>query len=164
MGRNGIAGLVCLAISAWLLFLTRGLPPPVMVPIGPAFYPRLVLSFMALLSVLLIVGDWRARRKRAAPKAATAEAPASRPNYALVAATFAVFTAYVVLLPLLGFRIATLIFVAVLQVTLDGELSRRAWRYWLRVVVVAIAATLICDLAFERYLSVLLPRGRWTGL
>ena len=163
MGRNGVAGLVCLAISAWLLFLTRGLPPPVMVPIGPSFYPRLVLSFMAVLSVLLIAGDWRARRKCTVPKAPP-QAPARHPNYALVAVTFAVFTAYVVLLPLLGFRIATLIFVAALQVALEGEVRRHTWRYWLRVVVVAIATTLICDLAFERYLSVLLPRGRRTDL
>jgi hypothetical protein len=165
VGRNGIAGLVCLAISAWLLFLTRGLPPPIMVPIGPAFYPRLVLSCMALLSVLLIVGDWRTRRRRrGAPTTTPAKAVATRPNYLLVAATFVVFTIYVVLLPLLGFRIATLFFVAALQVTLDGSPARRSWRYWLRVALVAIATTLICDLAFERYLSVLLPRGRWTDL
>lgn len=165
-GRNGIVGLVCLAISGWLLFLTQGLPPPIMVPIGAAFYPRLVLSFMALLSVLLIAMDWRARRgRRAVPVAAASEQPsAQRPNYGLVAATFVAFTLYVVLLPLLGFRIATVLFVAVLQVVLDGRRWHGAWRFWLRVVLVAVATTLICDVAFERYLSVLLPRGLWTGM
>ena len=162
-GRNGITGLVCLAISLWLLFLTRGLPPPIMVPIGAAFYPRVVLSFMAILSVLLITSDWRAQRKRRPlPASSTPGEPAAAPpNYRLVLATFVVFALYIVLLPLLGFRIATVLFVACLQVALEWP---RAWRRWLLVAAVAIGAALVCDLAFERYLSVLLPRGRWTGM
>lgn len=177
-GRDGIAGLVCLAISVLLLLLTRGLPPPIMVPIGAGFYPRVVLSFMALLSVLLIAIDWRARRRAraAAPAPSIASAQSirsgeaaargaspspARANYLLVLATFVVFALYVVLLPLLGFRVATLLFVAGLQVTLEWPHS---WRRWLLVALVAIATTLACDLAFERYLSVLLPRGQWTGM
>jgi hypothetical protein len=69
--RNLVVGLVCLAISVWLLLLTRGLPPAIMVPVGPAFYPRVVLSFMALLSVLLIAIELVAYR-RASPPAETA--------------------------------------------------------------------------------------------
>jgi hypothetical protein len=33
---------------------------------------------------------------------------------------------------------------------------------WLRVLIVALVTTLATYLIFERYLSVLLPRGRWT--
>jgi hypothetical protein len=84
-----------------------------------------------------------------------------RPNYALVLATFVVFGVYVALLPLLGFRVATVLFVTALQITLEWP---RSWRRWLLVLVIAIGTTVICDLAFERYLSVLLPRGRWTGM
>ena len=162
-GRNGIVGLVCLSMSVWLLFLTGGLPPAIMVPIGPAFYPRLVLSFMAVLSVLLIVMDWRVRRSaRSMPAALPRESPAAeRPNYILVVATFIEFGLYVALLPLLGFRIATLLFVAVLQITLDWP---RTGRRWLLVMLVAIGTTVICDVAFEQYLLVLLPRGAWTGM
>jgi hypothetical protein len=32
----------------------------------------------------------------------------------------------------------------------------------LRVAIVALLTTLVTYLMFERYLSVLLPRGRWT--
>ena len=160
-GRDGIAGLVCLAISVGLLLLTRGLPPPVMVPIGPAFYPRLVLSFMALLSVLLIASDWRAQRRRRGVATPVAGDVSVRPNYLRVLATFVAFAIYILLLPMLGFRIATVLFVAALQIVLEWP---RTWRRWLLVAGVAIGTTIVCDVAFERYLSVLLPRGRWTGL
>lgn len=164
LGRDGIAGLVCLAISLWLLLLTRGLPPPLMVPIGPAFYPRVVLSFMAVLSVVLIGVDLAAaRRRRAEPAAVAAEAkaPEAHPNYTLVLATFIVFGLYIAVLPELGFRISTVLFMAALQVTLEWP---RSWKRWLLVAAIAVATTAICVLAFEDYLSVLLPRGRWSGL
>ena len=41
--RDSISGLVCLVISLLLLVQTFALPPAAMVPIGPAFYPRIVL-------------------------------------------------------------------------------------------------------------------------
>jgi hypothetical protein len=162
--RNLVVGLACLAASTWLLFLTRGLPPAIMVPVGPAFYPRVVLSIMGLLSVLLIASDLVARRRASSaqrPLPPVRAPSAARANYALVAATFAAFALYVVLLPKLGFRLATVLFVAGLQLALAWP---RSWRGWLVVVLVALGTAAACDIAFEHYLSVLLPRGDWTGM
>jgi putative tricarboxylic transport membrane protein len=159
--RDGIAGFVCLAIAIALLWLTRGLPSAVLVPIGPAFYPRVILGLTAVLSLILIVFDLRvARRTKGAPSVAVT-APAERPNYRLVLATFVLFGLYIALLPELGFRIATVLFVGVLQVTLEWP---RSWKHWLMVLMVAVGTTLVCQFVFEDYLSVLLPRGRWSGL
>lgn len=63
LSRDGISGLVCLIVSLGMLALTWGLPPAVMVPIGPAFYPRVVVSTMAVLSAILLVLDIRAARQ-----------------------------------------------------------------------------------------------------
>jgi hypothetical protein len=187
LGRDGIAGLVCLAISIWLLVLTLSLPPAVMVPIGPAFYPRIVLGLMALFSVILIANDVLAalRRRAVAPEvppaaqaraavaAPTAEAAAAaesspngvqaghKPNYPLVLATFVLFGIYVLILPYLGFRISTFLFVFVLQPTLEWP---RSWQRWLLVAAIALATTIACVVAFDDYLSVLLPRGTLTGM
>ena len=49
LGRDGIAGLICLGLSIALLVMTRGLPQSALVPIGPDFYPRIVLVIMAAL-------------------------------------------------------------------------------------------------------------------
>jgi hypothetical protein len=160
LGRDGIAGLICLGLSIALLVLTRGLPQSAMVPIGPDFYPRIVLSIMAVLSAMLIVADalscWRSR---GGGTSAGATAVADKRDYRLVVVTFAVFAVYVLLLPYLGFRIATFLFVAALQAVLGKP---QGWRRWAVVVTAALATVIVTYLAFEVYLSVLLPRGRWT--
>jgi hypothetical protein len=165
LSRDGIAGLVCLAISLWLLALTIWLPPATMVPIGPAFYPRIVLSLMAFLSALLLVLDLVGRRRRqvaaATPAPGISAAPVLSPNYQLVFRTFIEFGIYIALLPPLGFRIATFLFVLALQVTLEMPRDRTRW---LLTVVVAIATSLVCYYVFEDYLSVLLPRGTWSQM
>lgn len=159
LSRDGVAGLVCLAISLAMLALTWGLPPAVLVPIGPAFYPRVVVIVMALLSTLTIWLDISAARTRAAVPLAAAPSPP--PNYRLVLATFIEFGLYIALLPLIGFRLSTFLFVAALQVTLEWPASNKRW---LLVLLIGIATSLICHFIFEDYLSVLLPRGTWTGI
>ena len=151
LSRDGIAGLICLAGSLFLLWVSRGLPQPALVPIGPAFYPRILFGVTAALSLALIVSDlWRR-----GPRPATAPV-----SYRLVVLTFAVFTVYVYLLPILGYRLATLLFVGGLQAALDPPRTPRAWAL---VVVVAVASTVVTYYVFEVYLNVLLPRGRLTG-
>jgi hypothetical protein len=157
LSRDGISGLVCLAISVILLTQTFGLPAATVVPIGPAFYPRVVLSILMLLSIILIALDFRAMQiSRAAPAAA-----GPPPNYQLVLATFIEFGLYILLLPPLGFRIATFVFVLSLQVTLEWP---RSSKHWLLAIAVAAATSLICYVVFQDYLSLLLPRGTWSNM
>jgi hypothetical protein len=151
LSRDGWGGLAVLAASLLLFALTLGLKDNPMVPIGPGFYPRIVLGIAALLAAALVIADWRRRGK---PRAA------ERLNYGLVVAMFAAFGLYAGALPYLGFRIATFAYVAATNALLDPPRSRRSW---LRVAVVALIATAAVYVAFERYLTVLLPRGRWTG-
>jgi putative tricarboxylic transport membrane protein len=161
LGRDGIAGLVCLAGSLWLLALTRGLPQPALVPVGPAFYPRIVLVVTAVLAAILLGNDVLSRRRRPPPARAGTRANETAPrNYRLVALTFAIFAAYVLLLPVLGYRVATFLFVLVLQLVLQPA----GTRHWVRVLVVALGTAVVTHFVFESYLSVLLPRGRWTGM
>lgn len=165
LGRDGIAGLVCLALSIGLFMLTFGLPPAVMVPIGPAFYPRLVILLFGLLSVILIVLDLRAPRSlRSGAGAVVAPgtpAAGAQPNYRLVLATFVEFGIYIAALPLIGFRISTFLFVLALEVTLEWP---RDVRRWALMVAAAIVTSAACYFVFESYLSVLLPRGAWSGM
>jgi putative tricarboxylic transport membrane protein len=149
--RDGVAGLAGLAGALLLLWASRGLPQPALVPIGPAFYPRIVLTIIALLSAALLIGDLLGVRRVAA-----ANAPA---HYRLVVLAFVIFTGYVGLLPVLGYRAATFLFVGALQVALEPPRGRR----WALVLAVALGTALVTYGVFEHYLSVLLPRGRLTG-
>ncbi len=115
---------------------------------------------MAALSVMLFAADlWSRRRDRGAVAAPAALAPEAR-NYRLVTVTFAVFAVYVLLLPWLGFRVATFLFVAALQVVLEKPQGRR---HWIIIITAALATVIVTYSAFEVCLSVLLPRGRRTG-
>jgi CDP-diglyceride synthetase len=162
LGRDGIAGIICLGLSIAMLVMTRDLPHSSLVPIGPDFYPRIVLIVGALLSAILVAADIVANlRGRTATAAAPSPAPAAKKNYALVVLTFVVFTVYVALLPWLGYRIATFLFVAVEQAAIERPASR--WR-WIVILITAVATSLVTYVVFEQYLQVLLPRGSLTGV
>lgn len=156
IGRDGITGLVLLAISLFLLFKSFQLPSLPIVPVGPGFYPAIVLSFMAAASALLVLQDLMKGR----PAAASAATDTPPRNYRIVAVAFAIVGAYVVLLPLLGFRLATLLFVGALQAALGRP---RTARQWTVLAAIALGTTMLSYFIFERYLLVLLPRGAWTG-
>lgn len=172
MARDLTTGLVCLAASLILFALTLDLPgPSLLVPIGPGFYPRIVLGITAVLAAMLAVqallayrrktgSGLRFRESKAGTGSNDAEKCGSDPNYGLVGWSFGVFGIYVALLPPLGFRVATLLFVLALQWLLGRPRSPKAW--FLACVVASVTAFGTFHL-FQDYLSVLLPRGRWTG-
>ncbi len=154
MSRDGIAGLAVLAASLVLFALTLDLKANPMVPVGPGFYPRIVLALTALLSLGLVVSDVLRRKEKPEEK------PKQKLNYPLVAMSFGVFALYCVALPNLGFRIATFIYVVAASALLAPP---RGARGWLGALILGLATAFITWLIFERYLSVLLPRGRWTA-
>jgi hypothetical protein len=150
LSRQGWTGLAALAVSLGLFWATLDLKPNPLVPIGPGFYPRIILGLTAVLSLALVAFDLLSVKETQAPSGA---------NYALVLAVFVIFGLYAGALPALGFRISTFLFVAVLQATLDPPRNARAW---VVVAVSALVTTAVSYYLFERYLQVLLPRGRWT--
>jgi hypothetical protein len=160
LGRDGIAGLIGLATSLFLLPFSFGLPKLPIVPIGPGFYPALVLGFMALTSLVLVLQDVVAQRRARPVQVPEPAAAQPKRNYGLVLASFVTVALYIAVLPLLGFRIATVLFVAAFQIVLERPTTLRQWAIQL---VIAVGTAAVTYLVFERYLSVILPRGSWTG-
>jgi hypothetical protein len=156
LSRDGIAALAVLAGCVALFVLTLGLAENPLVPIGPGFYPRLVLGVTACFAIAVIIADMRAAKRSIA-----AERVAAKPvRYRLVVALFAAFAVYAAALPYIGFRVGTFAFVAVVQAILDPPADARRWS---RHIVIALATAAATYFVFEYYLHVLLPRGRWTG-
>jgi hypothetical protein len=151
LSKDGWSGLAVLAASLFLFALTLGLKDNPLVPIGPGFYPRIVLGLTALFAVALVAFDLL---RKATPPAGPHAA------YGAVVLHFAVFAVYAVALPWVGFRIATFVYVAATNALLDVPRSARGW---LRVALLALGTVLATYYIFEHYLSVLLPRGRWTN-
>jgi putative tricarboxylic transport membrane protein len=150
LSKDGWTGLAVLAASLLLFALTLDLKPSPLVPIGPGFYPRIVLGITALLAAALLVFDLLATVRPEAAQGA---------NYTLVLTVFVIFGVYVGALPFLGFRLATVVFVAALQSVLDPPRSRRGW---ILIALTALLTSAVCYVVFEKYLQVFLPRGRWT--
>ncbi len=159
LGRDGVGGLVVFGGSLVLIWMTLGLKDSPMVPVGPGFYPRIVLGLTAVLGFAMFVNDWLDQRK-ALPAAPVAPREGPGLNYTLVGLMFAVFAAYIIALPFVGFRIATFAYVAATNALLSPP---KKPSHWARVLILALATAFLTHLLFERYLSVLLPRGRWTG-
>ena len=151
LSKDGWGGLAVLAASLFLFALTVGLKDNPLVPIGPGYYPRIVLAVTAALALALVVTDLRSRKVPTAPQTL---------NYLLVVEMFAVFGLYVGALPYAGFRISTFLYVAATNALLDRP---RNVRGWLRVTLVAFITAVVVFYVFERYLTVLMPRGRWTN-
>jgi hypothetical protein len=152
LSRDGWGGLAVLAASLFLFALTLGLKDNPLVPIGPGYYPRIVLAVTAVFAFALVVMDLLARQRPAGA--------AEKLNYLLVIEMFAVFGLYVGALPYLGFRISTFLYVAATNALLD--VPRNA-KNGARVLLVALITTVVVYYVFERYLTVLMPRGRWTN-
>jgi putative tricarboxylic transport membrane protein len=150
LSRDGWGGLVVLAASLLLFWATLGLKENPLVPIGPGFYPRIVLAGTAVLAAVLVLADWLSPAKF--PSAGAL-------NYGLVAAMFGLFGVYVGALPYIGFRISTLVYIAAVNALLEPPRNVKAW---LRVALIGLISTAVIYAVFERYLLVLLPRGRWT--
>ena len=150
LSKDGWGGLAVLAASLFLIWLTLGLKDNPLVPIGPGYYPRIVLAVTAAFALALVLSDlW------------TPKAPSrvEKLNYLLVIEMFAVFGLYAGALPYLGFRISTFVYIAATNALLDSPKNLRGWG---RVGLVALITTVVVYYVFERYLTVLLPRGRWT--
>jgi hypothetical protein len=150
LSKDGWGGLAVLAASLFLFALTLGLRDNPLVPIGPGFYPRIVLGVTAVLAAALVFWDFIAGKT---------EATRQPRNYLLVIQMFAVFGLYCGALPYLGFRISTFLYVAATNALLDVPRSPKGG---VRVLAVALITTVVVYYVFERYLTVLLPRGRWT--
>ena len=151
ISKDGWGAAAVLAGSVALFAATLGLRDNPLVPIGPGFYPRIVLGITAVLALWVLMAEVLSPRP----------APGGHLNYGLVVTLFAVFGLYVGALPYFGFRLATFAYVAANNALLDTPRSLRGWG---RVLLVALITTAVVYYVFERYLLVLLPRGRWTDL
>ncbi len=57
LSKDGWGGLAVLAASLFLIWLTLGLQDSPLVPIGPGFYPRIVLGITAVFALALVIAD-----------------------------------------------------------------------------------------------------------
>ncbi|MHB8770768.1 MAG: tripartite tricarboxylate transporter TctB family protein [Syntrophales bacterium] len=153
MRRDTGIGIGLLVFCALIYWQAGRVSAPPFVPIGPAFYPRVVLVLLAGLALWLI-GEDLLRGRAQARKAAKPAGPA--PNYRKVLLGFALFLAYIAGLSLIGYPAATFLFV----LGLSWTIGPRNLRELPKLAAIAAGTVLITYLVFEKYLYVFLPQGR----
>ncbi|MGH2626934.1 MAG: tripartite tricarboxylate transporter TctB family protein [Anaerolineales bacterium] len=115
--------------------------------LGPTFFPRLLAGALALLALTLIA-------RAAADRSERPPLPPARIGV-LIGVT-GLTAAYALLLPLVGFLLAT-------PVLIGAVIALMGLREWRPLLVTAIAVTVVLYLVFARFLHVLLPPGLLEG-
>lgn len=147
-------GLALAGMSLSLLFVTttfskgqaRGIAEP-------AFWPRIVLVLLLVLSLVMAIGAWLELRKAARPRRGVTVQPATgEDNNRKLALTILGSGAYLLALGPIGFLASTPLYVGALVAILEE-------RRLARIVAVALFADLLFYVLFVKVVSYELPRG-----
>ena len=153
--RDLILGIVMLLFSGFYLYFAQQIKTrPKLTPsyASAKIMPTLLGILLALLAVFCIVQGIR-QLKTAETEKNTKKL--DRGDLMAVVFTFAVIIGYVIILPMLGFCLSTIIYL-ILQMII---LAPPAKRNYLLFAIVAVVFTAIVFVAFRVGLKQLLPRG-----
>ncbi|MFW3615544.1 tripartite tricarboxylate transporter TctB family protein [Billgrantia antri] len=155
--KDRALALAMLVITGILMAETRNIAPPTSwQPYGSALFPQILLGIIAVLSLLLLLRTWLVSQD-------VASSEPSRPRRSLtewvrhnatVLSLFGLFGLYALLLPLIGYLIATLAFLMASLALLLGIDTRRKWL--INLVVSCTIAPLVYVI-FRFVLNVWLP-------
>lgn len=112
-----------------------------------ALYPRLLAGLLLVLLAMQVVSDLRSDREKAPGEPAAAPDRSGQTIYAALG-----MVAYVALLPVLGFLLATTVFVLALLLVLGD-------RKPVTLIALSLGITLGCLAVFQGLFNVNLPRG-----
>jgi putative tricarboxylic transport membrane protein len=149
-----ITAIVLLALSAFWIQLAVDLPFPAFARVakmGPGHYPIAVAGLMAMLAVLLLWQTFRSVKHIGPPEDDEARSRDSRGFRHLIIG-FGFFLAYVILVPLIGFVMASIVFVFCF-IRLIGQFN-----YWLSGAL-ALGIPALLWTVFAYLLTVPLPKG-----
>jgi putative tricarboxylic transport membrane protein len=136
LAEIGLAAAIILA-SAAVLWSSMSLPPAMLEPIGPAAFPRVVASVLGIFAIVVLGG---ALRGRPAAQSDTPAATARRPALALVTLALSIVYIGAMQIGILGFREATVVYLAVLGAVLVGFDRRRLIPIGVIAIVIGIGA------------------------
>lgn len=148
-GRNFIAGLVLCAVAGTYAYLIGTIPDRSLpnTP-GPTFMPWLIAMAMGALSLALVVQGSRGLLAAGGSDRSQAGEGLDGRGLALLAA----MVAYVIVIPLVGFLIASIVFFALAMVLFGA-------RNPLVVAIASIVIPIALQFLFRNAFSIILPTG-----
>lgn len=142
LNRERIISLVCIAFSAFVWIEASTWPQSFLDTVGPAKYPQLLASLIALLSVIMFI-----KAKEAKP--IKGERRFFDLGYLIIC-----IIAYLLLFPRIGFIIGTIAFLLALTLHFD----RREMKQKIKIAVsYSVIFSVVIYFFFAKLLGVLLP-------
>ena len=153
MKRDAGIGVGLLAFCGLLYWQAGLVSAPPFVPIGPAFYPRVILILLAGLALWLIAEDLLRRRAPSRRKQQSRRAPRriTGESFSRFSSFWGMWSASA------SSAILTATFLFVLG--LSWAIGPRNIREMPKLVAIAVGTALVTYLVFEKYLYVFLPQG-----
>ncbi|MCA0998695.1 tripartite tricarboxylate transporter TctB family protein [Alloyangia pacifica] len=146
--------VLILFASVGLFLAAAGIPTSRFERLGAGAFPKIVFAGIALMAVVAIVDALRKIPSDAYGRFASQTCAWARRSY-LVFVTLAALAVYLILIPLLGFSIASFLFILGVQLVL---MPRRP-ATMLIAVVVAVVFSFGLNWLFAEVFNVFLPRG-----
>lgn len=149
-----LMGIFFLIFAAVMFLMSNALPPSLMGGLGSDFMPKIIATFIAVLSILQTYSGYKVMKQDDSP-AAEAEEAEFKPEYHRVLATIAAFTIYVFVLKTVGFIISSSLYLIIQMMVLATKEKRSI----LLFAVISITISVVVYFIFRNGLSVMLPAG-----
>jgi putative tricarboxylic transport membrane protein len=141
---NLIFSIILLAGCSYLLYETSSFPPSLRPRIpGPDYWPKLILLFLLILSILLLVKNLRKPQKGDEPV---------QMNHPVVFGVMGMIALFFVLLPFLGYAVTTFILLMALLRTIGMRNIKN-------LVMIPLSFIIIVYFFFTFIFGVQLPKG-----
>lgn len=143
-----LIALGCIALSIAIFFIAGTFPKTFLDPVGPSIYPQFLAVLIFVAGVLLFI------TAKEQPKEEKQEEGTGWHGYKPFVYTIVLIAVYLVLMPVLGFIVSTLLFTLALTLSFD----QRPWKEKLKTAIpYSVVVTILVWLLFAKMLGVLLP-------
>ncbi len=151
-----ISYLIIAAIAAYLFFEAGSLPASRWEPLGAGSFPRLVFGLLVALCLTASLGSVRKLLGTSELSSYGAEIVRWIRQRRLVVLVFSLFAVYLIVIPMLGFALASFGFLLATMLLL----APRTPRSWLIAAVLAVIFSYGLAALFADAFNVFLPRAR----
>jgi len=158
LGGDAVIGLIIVVMSLLLLYNTTGISTPPIVPLGPAFYPQILLALLFIMGMILFIScilKGRSSGDKKSEKKKVLEDERWLIRYKKIIWGFVFFGLYILFIPIIGFYIST----AMVLVILQGILGYREFKQLPLFFLISIMTTISIYFVFEKYLMIVFPKG-----
>lgn len=158
------SGFFLLIVSVVMYIATFSFEALTTTLIGPAFMPQIIAIAIGIFSILIIVNGFM--KTRTIEKEETLPEPVveghddklisgQKDSYRPVILTLLLMLAYVVLIPVIGFLITTILYIFLQMMILSDKTTRKIWLF----ALVSIVSSVVIYYVFRNVFYVMLPTG-----